>query len=519
MSFLKGFDELPRFRFYAYAFILICVASLFAKTDYIPGNDLSFDAFYHVTMADLFSDAALSKTFPWTQFSVWRDCFYDKELGFHFVLSVYRRWMGMLGFTGNPPFLPETALLIIIYVCSVAWSLKRLGVRREEAFVVAAVLLSPIFFCRLSEVRPHVLAIAIVVIAATTFAVWDGRRLAWGAFVLGFIMAYFYSNPHFVIFPAVVFAMMRMRILWLRAWLPAGLATLGVIAGLTAHPQFPNTFVIWKIQCVDVVWQALTGSAVIETPAELRRPVPILYLYNSVTLAVAIIGAFLLSQADKSSSAEGLPGSSFPARYFAVLSVLSAAGFVLSIRSVEYGLPFTVIAIALAVKHLYGERGVLFHNCFFAVTLLVCLLQFPFHLSMLGCGSVRAPSGFAEWCRMRIPAGACVANLYWDDFPQLFFAMPEYRFMYGMDPMFTYAADPERHRRLNRICDFVDASLSRKELRSVIGTNFVFLSARYRSQARIMACELRLPLVYQGVDGWCFDLDLQPVSEPRGIKP
>lgn len=500
--------EARRFRWYALLVVSLCFVAIFSRS-YNPQRDISFDAYYHVAMADLASQTAFGRQFPWTQFSVWRDHFSDKELGFHLLLAGVRRWAGLCGHSGNPPFLPENALLIGLYLGVMVWSLRRLGVLRPEAFLLAAALLSPLFVYRLTEVRPHVLAIALVTLATVLFATWEARRLPWSALVLGWLLAYSYSNPHFVLAPAAVLAVLRWRELGRRAGYPALFAAAGIVAGLTLHPQAPNTFLIWKIQCLEVPWQAVFGGAEIDSPTELCRPVALHYaMHGAALLTAAATGLFLLRLRRRGP----VP---FALRYFTVLGALSAAAFPLSIRVVEYGLPFTVIAAALAVQHAWGQRPAAGHRHLFAAVLLLCVLQLPLHWRLLAGEGIGYPRDFAAWCRERFPAGTYIANLYWDDFPPLFFAMPDYVFTYGMDPMFSHAADPARYRQLYRISMAFAGFPAQPQLRQLLGTNLVYLSPRYQATARAMARRFQYPLVYQGRDGWCFDLDLPPFDHAR----
>jgi hypothetical protein len=43
-----------------------------------------------------------------------------------------------------------------------------------------------------------------------------------------------------------------------------------------------------------------------------------------------------------------------------------------------------------------------------------------------------------------------VVNLYWDDFPDLFYSAPRQRYLWGIDPTYTIRFDAERARLLER---------------------------------------------------------------------
>jgi hypothetical protein len=46
--------------------------------------------------------------------------------------------------------------------------------------------------------------------------------------------------------------------------------------------------------------------------------------------------------------------------------------------------------------------------------------------------------------------GETVINLYWDDFPDLFYSAPRQRFLWGLDPIFSLRFDAERAMLLER---------------------------------------------------------------------
>jgi hypothetical protein len=49
----------------------------------------------------------------------------------------------------------------------------------------------------------------------------------------------------------------------------------------------------------------------------------------------------------------------------------------------------------------------------------------------------------AEWMRMNIPAGALIYDLFWWDFPKLFYYDTEHRYVSGLDPLYLAGLHPE----------------------------------------------------------------------------
>jgi len=136
----------------------------------------------------------------------------------------------------------------------------------------------------------------------------------------------------------------------------------------------------------------------------------------------------------------------------------------------------------------------------------------PTHDRYLREGHLQIPTGFARWAReMEYPPGTYFGNLFWQDFTRLFYAAPEFHYSYGLDPMFAYAADPERYRVLSRYALRREPFPEPAQLKALLGTRFVFVSHVFFETARAMA-QKRYALVYQDTDGWCFDLDAPAVD-------
>jgi hypothetical protein len=52
-------------------------------------------------------------------------------------------------------------------------------------------------------------------------------------------------------------------------------------------------------------------------------------------------------------------------------------------------------------------------------------------------------SGAAQWMAKNIPAGETVANIWWEDFPDLYYSAHRQNFIWGLDPTYSLRYDPE----------------------------------------------------------------------------
>jgi hypothetical protein len=491
----------------------------------------SVDSFYHVRAADAGPAFYMSKKFPTLEMSSWRERFSDKELGFHMVLSGIRRAGRAFGVPEGPPFNFGELLFPLLVLTAFAYAARRFGAGIWTTACSLALLsiASPFFTDRLLMLRPHNLFIALVLLSFPILAEASRPRDAWRPFLLGFVGAWCYSNPHFLLLPAAGFALagFRRRLDWW--WLPPLAVAGGIVAGFTIHPQFPNTFLNWKTQCVDVVWRALGGGAEIAIGNEFKRPDWSWFLKNAVPLGMAAFSMWLAWRAPRGdgaseeSAAEKDTGQTspssktpLPGHIQALLfsTVVACAAVPLGIRAMEYACPFALLSFC-AVSAEYRRAGKTFPYPFdsrktaLGARILVALSAMAFLVFQGENYRARKPikpfGDFAAWAASsKIPGDAFVANLVWSDFPMLLYARPNGKYLSGMDPMFSHAAFPKRTTTLERI-RLGREKATPAELAELLGTKLAFISARYRVYAEHLK-GLGCVAIYEGRDGWLFDL-------------
>ena len=471
------------------------------------GCETSADDYYHVAMADLFPEGCVGKTFPWMTMSIWKDQFYDKELFYHAMLAAFRGCERVLGWPLDPPLhfpgLAFDLLLIVVFAMAAA----AFRIPRPYFLTAILVMLCPFFTQRLLMLRPHVLAITIML--AYCWHLTGARRL-WLSFAFGVLTAYAYSNPHFILLPAAVFGALMIRRNARMAWL-VPLATLGgLLAGLTLHPQFPNTFILWKIQCVDVIRQAVFQQSPVYLGVELYQPKAAWLVQNAAFFGLLLLNGAGLRQLLRRCR------PSFETAFFLILQTAAAIGIFLSKRVLEYGWPFALLAGGLLFRDLKeaGVLTILMERCrkravgaiHLALAVGFCILGI---LQIRSTRLYQVPElrGFGDWAAKKLPQGTAVANPNWSDFPQLFYSAPQFRYSLGIDPMFGYHAMPEKIETLEAFRTG-RMMLSPRELRDLTQSRFAFVSSHAWMLAKDMH-ENGYVFIYQGDDGWLFDLDPQ----------
>jgi len=487
--------------------LAVCIPFLilvFLRINVLDNGDVGEDVYYHVTMADLGPHAITAKTFPSMTMSIWETTFADKELLFHLLLWGVRKTQACFGDSGLPPFHLPAFIFFLGALLAFVWSAHRLGSRDIVMFSLLLITISPLFSSRILMLRPHTFAIALMLLATVILLKIKTLRQLWQAVLLGVIFAWSYSNPHFVLLPAIIATVVQLskRNYRVAVYLPLA-AFVGILVGYTLHPQFPNTFIIWKVQCIDVIRQVFSKNSPVILGTEMYAPgvTEWPYIFGIVLLFLINCSAILwlvLGRRQK------------PGEYTLAVMAMSAVtlfGFFLSIRAIEYACPMTVLASALLwgdIKDMISIQG---------RKLLFCIGVFVLVISM----SVTVPiirrdlkalektpfMDFAEWAKKsNFKAGTVIGNVNWSDFSQLFFAAPQFRYLAGLDPMFAYNRFPEKTVALERFRTG-ERLLSPKELEKVIDTKFVFVS-KYMPQLSKDMYNMGYKIAYQGADGWLF---------------
>jgi len=478
----------------------------------VASGENSQDCFYHVTMADLGPAHCMARAFPHMTMSLWTDRFSDKELLFHLILSGLRSWQGLLGLASDAPFHFCTLFFTFGMLAAFVYAAHTLGVRHVYVFSAVLALLCPFFTGRLIMLRPHALALVLMLLSCSQFNRVRTVRDLWRPLAAGVLFAWSYSNPHFVLLPALAFAVVGWREHRRAAMLLPVAAVVGLALGYTLHPQFPNTFVTWKVQCVDVVLQSLSGGLPVRLGNELRPPEWAWLARNALgVLALFVANAVLLRLLWRKRSGERIERATLAVF---LMSAVANAGVFLALRAMEYACPLTVLSTGLLLaerRRLGGDESpAASRNRRLRPVVWAALAAAAVLVGWRRCAETpgtraRPLLEFAAWARRaQLPLGLAIANPVWSDFPLLFYSAPQFRYLFGIDPMFGYVREPEKVARIEQFRTG-QLRLAPMELAELTNASFAFVSSYAWRLARDMARDGYV-IVYQGEDGWLFDL-------------
>jgi hypothetical protein len=398
------------------------------------------DGYFHARLASMFFERGLSREFPWTQASVWKDRYCDKEFLYH---------LAMAPFTAGEVEPLRGALLFstilgVAVFAALYFVLRWNGVPWPAAFAALPACLGPGFMLRLLMIRPHVLSIVLNLIGLHFLIRGRWKAMA----VLGFVYSWSYSFPFALLMTAVPFVFGR----WLSGggldWKSAAAAGGGALAGLAIHPFTPLTFDS-VLTILKIMYSSLGGTKM-PLANEFASPDARMLLLSSplfcAAIAVLCVGGWRLGR-KISPEATGI--------LCAALFWTGAA--MVSYRFIEYSHPMMVAAAAFVFRDAgIAER----------LEAMACGARRSRRLSAAACAAViiaaahlhsiygswaymrgtspRRFSGACAWLSAHAAAGETVVNLRWDEFPELFYDGYRQYYLWAMDPVFTLRYDPAK---------------------------------------------------------------------------
>lgn len=402
------------------------------------------DACYHIGMAQVLRERGLTRQFEWTQLSLWKDRYADKEFLFHLAMAPF--------VSGDPD---RAILRAKLFICCVAlgsffafgfalWSHRVPAVWLWNLVLLAA---SAHWLFRMNLIRSHVLSVGLALLGVHGLLAGSTRALA----VLGFLYAWSYSAPHLLAAIAVVITASRWLLEGQLAWKPLAATVAGLAAGFLVHPYFPNNLINWWVQNVLVllhVW-GLWGPPELVLGHEFAPATTRLLTHaSSLGLGIFVASSLAAAMARRRLGWQALSLLTLTWA-FLVLEFLSR-------RFVEYFIPGAVLAGAFITRDLaagFREEGppawartrrlrlaagtaaaaVLAVSYYATIRITLPTLQdFP-----------RWEVGASEWIREHVPRGDTVLFLVFDQFPALFLRDRDHRYLMAMDPMFSYYSHPE----------------------------------------------------------------------------
>ncbi|GMV82362.1 MAG: hypothetical protein AMXMBFR7_35460 [Planctomycetota bacterium] len=421
----------------------ICMAyfvTLLCWGAFAPPGLYERDGYYHARYAQILPERGLSRTFPWTQSSTWRDNFCDKEFLFHVLLIPFCR---------NQEDPVQGAKIFAVALATVVLIAQYALLRLHHApYPLACTLifvsLSATVLHRLGMIRSHVLSILLFQAGLHFLLTNRWKSIA----ALGFLYSWSYTFPWVLPLTTAVFSLAKglARGGWCAR--PPLAALAGVAAGSILHPYFPGTVenLLTYLQVIDLsatnpVQSGVTlgGELYPLSMSEFLITFPLLILVST-----GFGWAVLRLQNCLARESTAMIGVAW----------LWFVGCWWMPRMIEYAAPAAGLAAGLLLRDLRpksylpameaGPRRARFLMGLGAVmVLLAAAHSSAIHtfIATAGEAPARRFSGAARWMKENLKPGETVMNLWWDDFPELFYDAPEFRYLCGLDPTYMLRWD------------------------------------------------------------------------------
>ena len=328
-------------------------------------------------------------------------------------------------------------------------------------------------------------------------------------FAFGAIEAWCYSSPHVLLTTLLpcAFAEFLIDRNWRRLILSPLVFIAGILFALTFHPQFPNTFLVFKIQCINVVNAYFLHRDAIPIPGgtEFYMTTFKALLTNSYNYAVFLV---VMIAAVAFNFKLIFPNDNWKKNYelnaFAFTAALNFALSLLIFRFNEYTLAPICLLFAYIIENTKGNWQ---KRTAITAAFLCLFLQFHrFDSQKIDPTHNMECKGVAEWAEKNLPKGTLIGNITWDTFPYLYHVLPDYRFSWGLDPAFTWAVNKEIPQIMH---DLSEGSVPSKDVfMQAFKTRFLYLHSQNDRVAYLMV-KNGMQIVYAGKDGWIFDLEAQ----------
>lgn len=481
--------EAVRVIYLVFGFVAIAMVMSFLqyRTDAICCGD--WDGYYHIKWSQLLWDNF--KQFKWLPSFEWlpltvlnpRD-YADQHFLFH-VLQIPFLWF----------FEPVTAAKVAaiafstLAIFSVYWLMFRYGVKHQLVWLAALMTCANAFFYRMNMAKAPPLAIIATVVGIHLLF---QRKYKWLG-PLAFAFVWTYSLFPLLLFAAVIWTAI---LVWNERrfeWRPIVFTAGGIVAGNIINPYFPQNLYLFvehftqkfKVGTDFVV--AVGGEWYPYNGKELLMNFPIAFV-------AMIIGYILFVPR----------GSKIPekAAFFCVFATILLLAQFRSKRFAEYFPPFAILFAAFAWTSAFAPKAAELPDEFqrdidpyldapgttarqswidagkaaapwivglalfvFWIYNLTGLHQFGFdEPGMIDNIKSNEPAdkyrramqwatGLDETGADNIPRGEIIFNCTWDDFPKLFFYDTKHRYVYGLDPNYLYAENPELYTSLKDITE------------------------------------------------------------------
>ncbi len=441
------------------------------------------DGFFHIRMAE----RVFTNQMPWMPMSVFGDGWIDHQLLFHLALAPFA-WL--------LPGVTAAKLGAAVLAALAGWACYRFVRRRGGPlpllFALLPFALSWTFWARME--MPRAQSLSLVLLVASLGAMLAGRH--WLVFGLAWLYAWTY-HVSVILLPIALLhlalaAGVSRKLPDARSWRVPLLAAAGLACGFVLHPHSPRTL---SFLYQHVVVKVLNRRELPVGPEWVEGGVVTLLKAGWGGLAALALAMVAVAAARR---------RSVDTLFVTAVACCASLGAVTAVKFVEYAVPLSCLALALAVRDLMASRGVALDRRPAVRAALVVAVVAGVLWSGLGLrwrsleqfpDPARVEPAMA-WISQHVPHGETVYHFSWSHFSELVFYGPEYRYIVGLDPHFLALQDPELWTLYERIGEGWGSNPS-KPIRERFGAGWAVLVLPYPGAREVLGNDPGMTVVFE----------------------
>ncbi|MCG6146069.1 hypothetical protein [Leptospira bandrabouensis] len=375
------------------------------------------DIFYHFAVTKLYLKEGLVSKLPWPEIGIQSREFTDYHFLFHLTMIPFL-------------FLPteETIKIKLFILFSISLLLYQLtSYFRKEApslspyFIVIFFILGSVLFTgRMLFGRGNLLFFSLYLLS---LRIWDLKYNKW-IFLLSFLATWSYSGFPFLFFTGLFIVILERSSANTRLFFSS---SMGMFTGLVIHPSFPYQF---KGYFIELIIQSFPPPGV-EAIAEWLPPTRDILILGFLP----ILPLLLLSFSNKTHY--NFHPRSFVFLFLGIVCLIFTGA---SLRVFEISWLMFYIFIFLNTT-LSKKNQIL-------TALILFVIQFPIAYEKMNqqFRSSETKYGYivTQWIKFNIPQGERIF-LSWADYPYFTFKLPEYRYLFGLNPLYAWSFSEDQY--------------------------------------------------------------------------
>jgi hypothetical protein len=403
------------------------------------------DSYYHIAVSGFIKNYGLHYPFHWTQFSIFRDSFSDKDLLFHLMNLPFLFLTNNLVAAGKYAFIFQAGLFFLVYLFVLR---KYLPDYLAAAFLLLP-LTSPTFTSYILQLRPATLANGLTVLGI--YFLINKRTIGL------FIVSLLYALAHISFFMLIVFAFTCeiLRLSLNKEFFAKNIyaALAGIACGCLLHPNFPHNIFSQYLNGIVVPLYALNGTD-LNFAGEL-------YTLNTKSAVITNFTLFFSLYAALCAAFTAKRKISFAtSAWFASTSIYLLLAFFGNRYWYPANALFFIFFASYANDWLKGRRlrelsGKI--KLTVAAYFIAVLAFFPPGFKELtnftktfSARSIHFENT-GSWMRDNIPAGQTIYHSYWDSSPYFICLNPKDNYLNTLDPMYMFCRYPREFQLLNEL--------------------------------------------------------------------